>query len=126
MRGERAQSSLSQRSGISGPSQTLRYICPNSESIFWLTSFFLSLNRLLARHPTSIFFFALDFFFFEILCTRKCKNYTKSDMICVNNEEKTEKEGPMYKFLVCAYKFTNTKILHKVRKILRSRMTVRP
>ena len=39
-------------------------------------------------------------FSFEILHMKKCKNITKSHLICVKNDEKTVKEVKMHKFLI--------------------------
>ena len=61
-------------------------------------------------------------FNFEILRTKKCKNITKSHLICVKHEEKTVKEVKMHKFLVCSYKSQD---FAQSRKILRGRPTVR-
>ena len=57
------------------------------------------------RHSKSRFFLRYHNFSFLYVAKKKCKNITRSHLICVKHEEKTVKEVKMHNFLVCASKY---------------------
>ena len=77
------------------------------------------------RRSKSRFFCAVKTLVMKFYASKSAKKntHTKNHIICVNHEEKTVKAVTMHTFL---FMHTNLKILHKLRKMLRSRTTVRP
>ena len=71
----------------------LHFVCPQSVLHLYSISDILKVD----------FFCAVKALVSEILRQKKCKNHTLNHIICVNHEEKEEKEVKMHKHLVCPY-----------------------